>query len=394
MRILHVVPTYIPAYRYGGPIYSVHGLCKALVAHGHEVLVATTNVDGPGDSDVPLGHAVDIDGVQVHYFPSRRLRRLYWSPAMAQALRQLISTVDLVHLHSVFLWPTYAAARIAHRQGVPYVLSPRGMLIPELIARKSAWLKRLWITLIETRTLQQAALIHLTASNETAALRSFGWSLPATVEIPNGIDEPPDTPELQAASPQVQAILKQRPLVLFLSRVHWKKGIDRLIQALPLVPEAHLAIAGNDEEGYQPSLEQLSHTLGVAERTHFLGAVRGADKELLLRTADVFVLASVYPENFGNAALEALVRGCPTVVSPELGFAEWLLNTHTATVTQPEPQGLAAAISDILNDPISARQTAQRGQALAIETFSWRAVAQAMEIAYRDILPRQKALTL
>ena len=77
MRILHVVPTYIPAYRYGGPIYSVHGLCKVLAAHGHDIHVFTTNVDGPNDSDVPLGTPVDMDGVKVWYFPSKHLRRLY-----------------------------------------------------------------------------------------------------------------------------------------------------------------------------------------------------------------------------------------------------------------------------------------------------------------------------
>ena len=86
MRILHVVPSYIPAWRYGGPIHSVHGLCKALARRGHEVGVATTNVDGDRDSDVPLAESVDIDGVGVHYFPSRHLRRLYYSPPMRQFL--------------------------------------------------------------------------------------------------------------------------------------------------------------------------------------------------------------------------------------------------------------------------------------------------------------------
>src|SRR3954464_12392703 len=82
MRILHVVPSYIPAWRYGGPIHSVHGLCKALVARGHEIDVATTNVDGESGRDVPLAKPVDLNGVRVHYFPSRVLRRLYYSPPL------------------------------------------------------------------------------------------------------------------------------------------------------------------------------------------------------------------------------------------------------------------------------------------------------------------------
>src|SRR5205823_14112603 len=103
LRLLHVVPTYLPAVRYGGPIRSVHALCRELAALGHEVDVFTTSVDGPGDSDVPLGTPVDLEGVRVTYFPSRVLRRLYWSPPMSRALSARPGRVDLVHLHAVYL---------------------------------------------------------------------------------------------------------------------------------------------------------------------------------------------------------------------------------------------------------------------------------------------------
>src|SRR6266508_3964823 len=104
MRVLHVVPTYVPAWRYGGPIVAVHGLCKALVTRGHEVHVFTTNVDGEGVLEMPTDRSVPRDGVSVRYFPSA-FRRLYWSPAMARALAAGVSDYDLVHVHAVFLWP-------------------------------------------------------------------------------------------------------------------------------------------------------------------------------------------------------------------------------------------------------------------------------------------------
>src|SRR5262245_51725168 len=137
MRILHVIPSYLPAVRYGGPIFATHGLCRALVARGHEVTVFTTNIDGPESSPVLTELPVNLDGVQVRYFPCPLLRRLYWAPALARALNNEIGQFDAVHLHSVFLWPTWAAARAAHKAGVPYVLSPRGMLVKELIRRRS-----------------------------------------------------------------------------------------------------------------------------------------------------------------------------------------------------------------------------------------------------------------
>src|SRR5215471_19515118 len=106
MRILHVVPTYYPAVRYGGPIFSVHALCRALAAAGHEVHVVTTSVDGPDDSDVPHGHLVGLDGVKIRYFRSWLLRRMHWSADLADALRSMTVDFDVVHLHSVFLFPT------------------------------------------------------------------------------------------------------------------------------------------------------------------------------------------------------------------------------------------------------------------------------------------------
>ncbi len=176
VKILHVVPTYLPATRYGGPIFAVHGLCRALARRGHDVHVFTTNVDGDGVSGVPLQTPVALDGVQVHYFASP-LRRLYLSPSMKRALRRDTAGFDLVHLHSVFLWPTWAAARAARRAGVPYVVSPRGMLVPELIARKSRWTKTAWIRLIERDNLESAAAVHFTARREWEDARRLGVPL-------------------------------------------------------------------------------------------------------------------------------------------------------------------------------------------------------------------------
>ena len=188
MRVLHVVPSYIPAYRYGGPIYSVHGLCKALAARNHDIHVFTTNVDGPNDSDVPLGIPVDIDGVKVWYFSSPYFRRIYWSLTMKKALKKHMPLFDLVHLHSIFLWPTWAAARACRACNVPYVLAPRGMLVKELIKRKSRWGKSVWIKFFERHNLERASTIHVTTKAEETRVRRFGFKLPVISVVPNGID--------------------------------------------------------------------------------------------------------------------------------------------------------------------------------------------------------------
>ena len=174
MRILHVVPSYYPAVRYGGPIRSVHGLAGALAGRGHEVHVYTTNVDGPLEADVPLGTAVDLDGVSVWYFPTSRGRRLYRSTDMRRALDINISNFDVVHTHSVFLWPTTAAARAARAHRVPYVLAPRGMLVADLIRRKSRLAKLAWMAAFERRNVEAATAVHATSKLEADDIRRLG----------------------------------------------------------------------------------------------------------------------------------------------------------------------------------------------------------------------------
>src|SRR5262245_5570601 len=177
MKILHVVPTYRPAVRYGGPIYSVHALCQGLAGIGHRVHVFTTSVDGPKDSDVPHDRPVDLDGVQVHYCRSGWLRRIYYSADLTAQLRLAVGQFDVVHLHSVFLYPTVIGARLSVRARVPYVLSPRGMLVRDLIERRSSVTKRAWIRLVERTNLERAARIHLTSEEERLALIDLGLNL-------------------------------------------------------------------------------------------------------------------------------------------------------------------------------------------------------------------------
>src|SRR5262249_35181769 len=118
MRILHVVPTYFPAVRHGRPIFAVQGLCRGLAARGPELQLFTPNRGVQGITSTPIGTPVNLDGVQIQYFPILLLRRLYWAPAVGRALRHEIGKLDIVHLHTVFLWPTWAAARAARNSAV------------------------------------------------------------------------------------------------------------------------------------------------------------------------------------------------------------------------------------------------------------------------------------
>jgi len=372
VRLLHVVPTYLPATRYGGPIYAVHGLCRALAARGHEVDVFTTNVDGDRESDVPLGVPVDLDGVSVRYFRST-LRRLYVSPSMRVAINASIGGYDAVHLHSVFLWPTYAAARAAARHGVPYIVSPRGMLVPELVARKSSVAKKLWIRAVERRTFAKAASVHFTAQVEWDDARRIGIPLLNPFVVPNGIDLPTADP-----APRLPDTL------LFLGRINWKKGLEFLLDAIKDVDGVKVVIAGNDDEELTPKLRAQAERNGVADRVDFRGPVSGAAKEELLRTSTALVLPSL-SENFGNVVLEAMAVEMPVIVTPEVGLAADVESAGAGIVTSNAPDALAAAIRRLLSDGDARAAMGRRGRELVQSRFTWDRVAAEMEQHYGRI---------
>jgi hypothetical protein len=183
-------PDLFPAVRCGGPIRSVHGLTSALAAKGHDVHVYTTNVDGEGVLSVPVDQPTQLDGVTVWYFETSVGRRLYRSTRMREALALNVASFDILHLHSVFLWPTSAAAQAARRAGVPYVLSPRGMLVGDLIRRRSLLAKRTWIALFERRNIEEAAAVHLTSEIEAAELNALRFRCARLAVVANGIELP------------------------------------------------------------------------------------------------------------------------------------------------------------------------------------------------------------
>lgn len=374
LRLLHVLPTYLPAVRYGGPIHAVHGLCRALAAQGHCVTVFTTSVDGKGRSDVPESVPVIMDGVRVRYFRSR-FDRLYWAPAMRQALRGEVPGMDLVHLHSVFLWPTTSAAAAARRSGRPYLIAPRGMLVPELISARSSWVKRAWLALVERRNLRGAAAIHCTSAGESDDLRRCGLDLVPQLCVPNGVD----VPERIQRNPAPNALL-------FLGRISWKKNLTSLIDAVRSLPAVTLTLAGPDDEGLVPGLLAQATEAGCGDRVRWIGAVAANDLAPVFASHAALVLPSIN-ENFGNVVAEAMANGCPVVVAPGVGARSLIEQADAGVVAGGgTPEALACAIQTLLGSNGLNEEAGARGRAFTRAQLGWPAVAREMVCHYRRIL--------
>jgi len=384
MRILHVVPTYYPAVRYGGPIWSVHSLCKSLVARGHKVTVITTNIDGDGVSIVETGVPVDVDGVEVWYFPSGFLRKIYYSSKMKEYILCSITNFDFVHLHSVFLWPTSVVAKVAKNNNIPYCVSPRGALVKSLIRKKSFIIKTLWIFLFERFTLGNAAFIHATSQIEAEEVGNFQLS-PIKI-ISNGVDIPKikTTPSFMDKLPYNYQV-NHKKYIIFIGRISWKKGLDRLILSLKNIEKVDLLIAGNDEENLMESLIELSKNNNVDNRLHYLGPVYGDEKFCLLKNAQLLVLPS-HNENFGNVVLESMSVGTPVVVTNGVGAKYIVEEYSTGIVVSEDPKQMGLEISSLLRDDKALKNMGKKAEEVASRNFSWLKIAQQMENAYKECI--------
>jgi glycosyltransferase involved in cell wall biosynthesis len=303
---------------------------------------------------------------------------------LGRVLKEEIRRFDVVHLHSVFLWPTWAAARAARKARVPYVLAPRGMLIKDLIGRRSRLAKTAWIHLIERSNVENATAVHLTSQLEVEELERFGWQPRRLAVIANGIEDP--LPGFGDITADVEAITAEQPLILFLGRLSWKKGLDRLLHAFARSRIGKLAIVGPDDEGLTPQLTALAGDLQIADRVHILPrSVIGRDKERLYAAAKLFVLSS-YSENFGNTVLEAMRRGVPVVVTPEVGAAEIVQASGGGLVVAGDPETFGAAMLRLIVDQSLARSMGEAGMRHAISHYSWARIAARTEDLYQSLM--------
>jgi glycosyltransferase involved in cell wall biosynthesis len=259
------------------------------------------------------------------------------------------------------------------------------MMVKQLIRLKSRVAKSIWIKLIERSNLEQAAAIHVTAEIEGREIERFGFSLPPLVTIPNGVSLPV-TGDSAVVSAEIRALADCQPLVLFLGRIDWKKNLMELVRAMYQVPQGHLGIVGNDEDGYARDLLSLISSLKLNNRITILPRfVLGFDKETLLSACKLFVLPSL-SENFGNAALEAAIRGKPILVSEEAGVATMVREHQCGLTCQPNAQDIGRAIKTLLNDPEQSKVLGERGRSAALSRYTWPMVAGRMSALYESIV--------
>jgi glycosyltransferase involved in cell wall biosynthesis len=364
------------------------GMARAMARRGHEVAIYTTNYNGATDLDVPLGVPVEAgDGVTVKYFQVHAPR--FWETCfpLGRALRADAGNFDLMHLHSLYMYHDRAGAAAAQRNGIPYIVRPHGTLDPYIWKRRRAR-KTIFEWWFQNRVLEGAAALHYTTEDELRLAAPVARN-PHGFVVPNGLDTDefanlPAKGAFRAMYPEIG----DRPIILFLGRLNFKKGLDLLAPAFGKLRaaghDAHLVIAGPDDDMADKTRAWLSEA-GALEHATFTGMITGNDKLAALVDAEMFVLPS-YSENFGIAVAEAMACGLPVVISDAVNIWPDVEAAGAGLVGPCDADVTARNMIEILQNPGRAAEMAQNGIGLVRDRYSWDGIAPTLEKAYEDVL--------
>lgn len=390
LRVLQIVPSL--SLVYGGPSQMVLGLSKSLAAQNVEVTILTTDANGDAGQaplDVLLNQPVMQDGYQIRYFHCSPFRRYKFSIGLLNWLTQHAQEYDLAHIHALFSPVSSAAAMIARSKQLPYILRPLGTLDPADLQKKKQF-KRLYAALVERSNLAAAAAVHFTSDQEAKVSERFGavtrdMVLPLGVELPNLELPDPDQTRAELAIPAGQ------PLILFMSRIDPKKGLDLLVPALEQLLEEgigfHFVLAGANPQDpdYEAQIRARIQASPLANCTTLTGFVSGAAKTRLLQAANLFVLPSYY-ENFGIAVAEAMAAGVPVVISDQVHIWQDIQRAQAGWICSCEVGALTNQLRAALCNPSDRAYRGANAQTHALNHYSWQAIAQQMVQIYHSLL--------
>lgn len=353
LRLLNVISSVNP--RDGGPMEWVRQYGTCAQAQGHDI------------------HVLSLDPPQapwVREFPLRTFAvgaqaKGFWSTGLLRFLRERATEYDAVIAHGLWRFPSFGTWLGLRRSPVPYFVYTHGMLDPwfnQAYPLKTVF-KGLYYRLTEAAVLRDARAVLFTCEEEKrlAATSFRPYAIRQGLCLPLGIASPPPEAERQRAAFEERfPNLTGRPYLLFLSRIHPKKGCDLLIRAFAEQARQdqalQLVMAGPDQTGWQGELQTMAQQLGVANRIHWTGMISGDVKWGAIRGAEAFVLTS-HQENFGIAVVEAMACGVPVLISDKINIYKEIVADGAGICATDDQSGATELLGQWLAMDDDQRQT-------------------------------------
>lgn len=381
LNVLHVTPSM--SLTWGGPTVVVSELTSELSRQSVSCEIVTTR-----------GYRVGVDqisppGVPIHSFDTEFPAQFWtaYSPKLSRFLNERADSFDLIHIHQVWHYPGYAAFRFARKHKLPCILTIHSEL-SEWSLRQKTLKKRIYRLVLLDRILRNVNALHAITRAEKEQVVKLGYETPVVV-APNGIEPAPfealpDPAEFLQRFP----VLKGKRIILFLGRLHAKKGLDILARSFSTIArrfeDTVLLVVGPNKFGTREKMESILSSEGLLDRTVFTGLLTGEDKLAAMSCADLFVLPS-HSDVLGIAVLEAMAAQLPVVITKGCEFPE-VSEYGAGLVVETDEAPITEAITKLLSDADLCRRMGQQGYKLVTKRYTWQTTAATMANLYKTLV--------
>ena len=360
----------------GGPPAVAASLAIAQQELGHEVYILSN--DSP-DAQTAINRLLDAlpggNKIKLIFLDTQYQFQCLSVKRFEAKLAEKGFKPDVMHLHGLWEFSVVGATRYARTHQIPYVIRPFGVLNDWSLGQKK-FKKKIALTWYYKRMIRKASFLHMLNKDEADACASLG-DLRFEI-IPNGIFLDQINQEIPSGTFHKQfPVIDNKPYLLFVSRIHYMKGIDFLLDAFAIVskkhPDLHLAIAGPESGAYQLEVAGQIKELGLEDRAHLIGPLYNEDKKAALNEAEMFCLTS-RNEGFSMAVTEAMAYARPVIISPDCHFPE-VAEADAGYVIELDAEKIAVGICDYIENPEKANQAGIAARKLIEDSYTWNRIA-------------------
>ena len=389
MKILQVVDFYKPSWEAGGITRVCYEISSRLANRGHEVTVYA--MDGfKTRLDVPKNKPVDVDGIPTYYFrniSNLLTRNNFYTPYFLPFIaKKEIKNFDVIHIHTYRSTMAIFVYYYARKYKIPYVLQAHGS-VPRIIEKKG--LKYLFDIFFGYKILRDASKVIAVSDVEVDQYVKMGVPREKIVVIPNGIDISSfnDLPEKGAFRKQYG--ISEKYIVLFLGRLHERKGIEFLINSFDElndeIDDVVLVVAGYDD-GYRAKAEIKINKLKLREKVKFTGFIDEIDKFAAYVDADVLVYPAIF-EIFGLVPFEAIMCGTPVIVTDDCGCGDLVQDAGSGCIVKyGDVNDFEDKMKWVIENPKKGGQMVKSGRKYIKENLAWDNVVKQVEEVYEDCI--------